>query len=209
MPRALSRASAAAGALAVALALPAAAPAAVEITADRVTVTGEGAGATITRKPFRLSVEDAKGQTVWREVENERPAPLVEPPTVDPEQNGADTLPETSLYAPLTFTVGSERIDQFPSGTWVANLNTATRSGTQYSARDVLEATEQDGGVRLVLSTSDPTGRRLVVSVRPDGKGAIRVSARPTPDVGVAVVADSFAAPSDEAFHGFGANERQ
>jgi alpha-glucosidase (family GH31 glycosyl hydrolase) len=54
-----------------------------------------------------------------------------------------------------------------------------------------------------VLSTTDPTGRELVVDVRP-WRGALRLSARPTDRQGVATAFASFATPPGEAFHGFG-----
>ena len=180
------------------------AAAAVDIDADQIVVDAGAARAVVQMAPYRLHVTDGAGSTVLSELENPAAPPLLEPPTVDPEPNGGDALPETTLYAPLTFTVGTERIDQIQAGTWVANLQTAERSGIQYSARDVVSAVEDGDGARLVVSTNDPTWRRLVVVVRPRGRDAIHVSVRPTPDDGVSVVADSFASGPDEAFRGFG-----
>jgi alpha-glucosidase len=54
------------------------------------------------------------------------------------------------------------------------------------------------------VSTDDPTGRRLSVTVAPDGAGAIRVTAVPSDPTGVAAMGDSFSSTSSEAFHGFG-----
>jgi alpha-glucosidase (family GH31 glycosyl hydrolase) len=185
--------------------LPAPASAGVRITGERVVVDAGEAQAVVGRAPFRLAFRDGRGRTVLTEVPNRRPAPLAEPPTVDPEPFGVDNEPETTQYAPLTFTLGSELVAQDPGpGPTVATLRSAERSGVQYAARDVLDARREGGGVRLVVSTSDPSGRRLVVRVRPQGRRAVRVSARPTPGDGVAVVADSFASGADEAFRGFG-----
>lgn len=199
----LARCALAAFALTVATAPPAGA--AVHIGARRIVVDAGTAAAVVTRSPLRIAFRDQRGRTVLAQVENRRPGPLVEPPTVDPEPGGVDLLPETTLYAPLTFSVGQERIEQFPGpGPFVGDLLQAERSGVQYAARAVVAARRAGAGVRLGLSTSDPSGRRLVVTIRPQGPGAIRVSARPTPNAGVSVVADSFASGADEAFHGFG-----
>jgi alpha-glucosidase len=56
----------------------------------------------------------------------------------------------------------------------------------------------------LVLSTSDPSGRRLIVRLAPGRGGSIDVTVRPSPAAGVVGMADSFASGADEAFHGFG-----
>ena len=187
------------------LAAPPPAPPVVQIGPARIVVAGRGASAVVTRDPVRISFRDRHGRTVLAQVANRRPPPLVEPVTVDPELGGVDLLPETTLYAPLTFTVGQEQIEQYPGpGPFVGDLMQAQRSGVQYSARSVVGAHRAGAGVRLVLSTNDPTGRRLLVMIRPQRAGAIRVSVRPTPDAGVAVVADSFASGANEAFHGFG-----
>ena len=139
------------------------------------------------------------------QVPNRLPAALVEPPTVDPEPGGVDLLPEATLYSPFTFTVGSERIEQNPGpGPFVGDLVQAQRSGIQYSARSVVRARRSGRGARLELSTNDPSGRRLIVTLSPQGRRSIRVSVRPSRPAGVSAVADSFASGRDEAFHGFG-----
>ena len=136
---------------------------------------------------------------------NRLPAALVEPPTVDPEPGGVDLLPEATLYSPFTFTVGREQIEQNPGpGPFVGDLVQAQRSGIQYSARSVVRARRSARGARLELSTNDPSGRRLIVTLSPQGRRSIRVSVRPSRPEGVSAVADSFASGRDEAFHGFG-----
>jgi sulfoquinovosidase len=175
------------------------------VPAVPIVVDAGGASAVVTPSPLRISFRGAGGRVVLSQVRNHRPAPLTEPSTIDPEPQSVDLQPETTLYSPLTFTVGHERIEQFPGGgPFVGDLMSAERSGVQYSAQRVLTVRRLGAGVRLVVSTNDPSGRRLIVRIRPQGRGAIRVSARPTPSTGVSVVADSFGAGRHEAFHGFG-----
>ena len=139
------------------------ADATVRIGPERIVVDAGAASAVVQRSPVRISFRDRRGVTVLGQVANRLPAPLVEPPTVDPEPNGVDLLPETTLYAPLTLHRRQERIEQFPGpGPFVADLLQAERSGMQYAARAVVGArTARGAGVRLALSTNDPTGRRL------------------------------------------------
>ena len=75
-----------------------------------------------------------------------------------------------TLYAPLTFTVGGQRSAEYPAGQYVGNQLAGVEAGVQHSARDVVAAEPAGAGVRLTLSTSDPTGRRArpaFVSARP------------------------------------------
>jgi alpha-glucosidase (family GH31 glycosyl hydrolase) len=178
---------------------------AVPVDAQPIVVDAGEASAIVTRNPVRVSFRDRRGRVVLAQVGNRRPGALVEPPTVDPEPGGVDLLPEATLYSPFTFTVGREQIEQNPGpGPFVGDLVQAQRSGIQYSARSVLRARRTGRGVRLVLSTNDPSGRRLLVTLSAQGRRAIRVSVRPVERAGVAVVADSFASAPREAFHGFG-----
>jgi sulfoquinovosidase len=187
------------------LAPPVPAEPAVEIRPERIVVDAGAASAVVRRNPVRITFRDNRGRVVLAEVRNRLPGPLVEPFTVDPEPGGVDLLPETTLYSPLTFTVGAERIEQSGGpGPFVGNLVQAQRSGTQYSAHAVVRARRSGRGVRLDLSTNDPSGRRLLVKLAPLGRRAIRVTVRPSEATGVAVVADSFAAGRAEAFRGFG-----
>ena len=111
----------------------------------------------------------------------------------------------TTLGSPFTFTVGEQQIEQFTSGgPFVGDLMSVTDSGVRYSARRVLGVRRVGRRVRLTMSTDDPSGRRLVVTIRPQGHRALRVSARPTPGAGVSVVAGNFRSAPGEAFHGFG-----
>jgi alpha-glucosidase (family GH31 glycosyl hydrolase) len=104
----------------------------------------------------------------------------------------------------LSYLVGQESIVQYGNGAWAGNLMSGMRSGVQYSARRVVVARTIGDGAMLTLSTDDPSGRTLRVLVEPAGSGLIRVSVTPHPATGVAMLSDSFASSSNEAFHGFG-----
>jgi alpha-glucosidase (family GH31 glycosyl hydrolase) len=183
---------------------PSGAAASAAIDAERIVVRAKGARAVIGREPFRIEFLGARGR-VLRQVENTRAGPFVDT-TVEPEPLGTDNIPENALYEPLGFEVGGGPSTQFPGAAWVGNLLLGARAGVQYSARDVVAVERSGGGVRLELSTSDPSGRRLLVTVRPDRDtpAAIAVSSRVAPADGVVAVADSFVAREGEAFRGFG-----
>lgn len=183
----------------------------VQIGASQIIVTApSGAKAVVDRNPFGLSIVDAGGRTVLREVANPGPsAPLLGgPPTPVPPSSQAEfgTIgpPPPTRYAPLSFLVGTQTVTQTPAGQWEGTLSSVSESGVEYSAVSVLNATQQGSGVALTLSTNDPTGRRLAVSITPGSGASLNVSARPTPDTGVATMADSFQSSSTEQFHGFG-----
>lgn len=191
-------------AVAVAVAPPAAAPASVRVTRDRVVLTTAHARAVVQRSPFRLAVGVPDGRTVLREVPPGRGAgPVALPVTDDPEPFAREDHPDHAVYAPLTFEVGRERIEQWQGSFWSGNLLRARRSGTVHRATRVVRATPAGRGVRLVLATTDG-GRRLVVRLGPDRGRALRVRVRPVPARGVMTMADSFATGPGEAFHGFG-----
>jgi alpha-glucosidase len=173
------------------------------LAAEPIVVDAGGAKALITRAPFRLAVTDGAGRTLLSEVPNTGQAPLPVAPAPDPVPLGQDTQRRPALYAPLAFTVGDSRHVQYPAAQWEGDELAGTEAGVTYSARDVLTVTPEGGGVRLVVGTSDPSGRRLIVSVRPDHR-AIRVSVQPDPPDGVATMGDAFAAGAAEAFRGFG-----
>jgi alpha-glucosidase (family GH31 glycosyl hydrolase) len=176
----------------------------VSIGADRIVVSrAHGSRAVIDRTPMRLSFLDGRGRTVLREVVAPATAALERPP-VPRAQFGAPGPPPPTLYAPLAFTVGGASVAQTQAALWVGTLQSVTVGGTQYAARDVVAAKRRGRGVRLRVSTSDPSGRELIVGVGPGPHGTLRVSARPNPPDGVATMADSFHSPAGEAFHGFG-----
>ncbi len=181
-----------------------AADARVSISATRIVVTAPSARAVITRSPVRIAIEQCGGQAALSEVANRLPRPQVLAPTVDPISPGVDNPSTPTLYSPLSFTVGHEQFQQYEGSIWGGNPQSGSLSGIRYSARRVLSTSRQGSGVRLVVSTNDPSGRRLIVIVAPAGRAAIRVSAAATPSRGVVQVADAFASGADEAFFGFG-----
>ena len=176
----------------------------VEIGPERITVTGNGASATVDRSPFRMRFADGAGLTVLEQAANEGPSPLVLPPAPETQPLGSDNVDGPTTYSPLTFTVGTGIDVQYPASPWVANRLTGVMTGVQYAAREVVDARAEGDGVRFELSTNDPDGRRLIVTVAPGPGATIRVSARPSDPGGVMAMADSFASPADEAFRGFG-----
>jgi alpha-glucosidase (family GH31 glycosyl hydrolase) len=187
----------------VALAAPPGAAAAVSIGPKSVVVEGSGGRAVITRSPYSLSVQDKSGRTVLREAPRDGAGVLPIPPTSQ-SQFGTIGPPPPTLYGPLGFLVGHQEIGQEPVSQWEGNLTSVTQTGVKYVASAVVDAAHEGSGARLTLSTTDPTGRRLVVRVKPGPAGTIVLSARPTPTTGVATMADSFRSPGEEAFRGFG-----
>jgi alpha-glucosidase len=185
---------------------PAASQAAVMITPASITVTTPGARATITRAPFRIAIDNGSGVSALAEVPNTDPLPAVLAPSVYPQPLGGEPLPENDRYAPLTFLVGTETTSQWGGGPvfFQGDEQAGLVAGVQYSARDVISARQDGDGAQLVLSTDDPTGRRLIVAVAPGPRGTIRVVATPSPSAGVAIVSDAFASDPAEQFHGFG-----
>jgi hypothetical protein len=200
---------AAALALAAAGAVAAPAQAAVEIGPSRVVVSKPGARAVINREPFRIAFDRGAGAPVLREVANSRIEPVTLPRTQDPEPFSLEREPDNAVYAPLTFEVGQEQRAQWTGVYWAGDMLFSRRSGAVYRALDVLTTRRRGEGVDLVVSTNDPSGRRLLVTVVPEGAGAIRVRARASVLDGVISIADSFASPSRrEAFRGFGGRHR-
>ena len=174
------------------------------ISRSQIVVTAPGVKAIVDRHPFRLRIAGRVGGPVLAEVASPAQPSEVLPSTVDPLPPGTDAQRSGQLYAPLSFLVGQESITQYSGSVWGGNLMSGVRSGVEYAARDVIGVQRLRDGVRLTLSTSDPSGRRLRVAVVPAGDGLARVSVLPDPAGGVAMMSDSFASPRREAFYGFG-----
>ena len=190
------------------LALVAAAPAPAEVrtrmTAERASLAVPGASATVRFDPLRISFAGRDGATVLRQLRGRAGAEQLVP-SVPRSQFGAPGPPAATLYAPFSFLVGEVTIDQYPSFQWNGNLDTVTEGGTEYGAVAVERVRRLRSGLRMVVSTSDPSGRRLIVDVRPGpGPGTIAVEAKPDDPAGVAAMGDSFASPQGQAFRGFG-----
>ena len=192
---------AAAGACAVACS---AASAGVVLGPRQIVVVGRGASATIDRRPFRLTIRGASGGAVLSEVANPGAAPKVLAPTVYPPAFGARPTPDGTGYAPLTFLVGTATTAQWSQAFWQGDQLSGLQTGIQYAARDVIAARAAGDGVELTLSTNDPSGRRLLVTVAPSPGATVRVRALASPSRGVALISDAFSSDGQEAFHGFG-----
>jgi sulfoquinovosidase len=178
----------------------------VDVAAGQIIVTAPGgARAIVTRDPFGLAIQNAAGQTVLREVASGGGPSLPLPIAPAPQSEFGTIGPAApSLYAPLSFLVGTQAISQTPAGQWEATLGSVTESGVEYGAQAVIGVHRQGDAAVLELSTDDPTGRTLVATISPGSDDALSVSARPVPATGVATMADSFQSTPAEAFHGFG-----
>ncbi|MFL5823923.1 MAG: TIM-barrel domain-containing protein [Solirubrobacteraceae bacterium] len=162
-----------------------------------------GAVAVITRSPFRISFLTARGQVVLREAASAS-APFPVPP-VSQSEFGTIGPPPPTLYAPMSFLVGTEEVTQEQAGQWEGTLHSVTQSGIEYSAQSVVAVRRRGRGVLLTVSTDDPSGRRLMIRVAPGGApDAISVTATTTSPTGVAGMADSFLSGRGEAFYGLG-----
>jgi len=182
------------------------APALAKVTVSRgvvVVQAGDG-GVRVTRSPFRLAFVNPSGRAVLGEVANSGQRPRQQGSIADPIAPGFDNPAAKPVYAPLSFLVGSQTLTQYAGGIWGGNTMSGSLSGTWYSARNVLQVTRVGGGVRLLVATNDPSGRRMTVTLRPTAREAIRVSVRFDHPAGVAMLGDSFRSTRSEGFFGFG-----
>jgi alpha-glucosidase (family GH31 glycosyl hydrolase) len=178
--------------------------AAVVVTPRQVVVGRPGAELVIARQPLRIRLEGRSGAPVLSEVQNGLPGPSPLAPTADPVPPGYEPEHSGQLYAPLSFLVGKETLTQYHGLVWGGNLMSGVRSGVQYAARNVIAASRVGSGVNLLVSTNDPSGRKLVVVIRPTRSGRFSIWVYPTRRRGVAMMSDAFASPGNEAFYGFG-----
>ena len=196
-------------ALVALLAMPLAAPASAHATLRRASVqigssqivltTPGGARAIVNRSPFDLTIVNAGGRPVLRE-STAAPSPTpplpvlggavgpptggaLEPPTPVPPASqaefGTTGPPPPARYAPLSFLVGTQSVSETPAGQWEGTLSSVAESGVEYSAESVLTASAQGDGMNLTLSTNDPSGRQLAVTITP-GRRRHHHSQRPT-----------------------------
>jgi alpha-glucosidase (family GH31 glycosyl hydrolase) len=194
----------AAAILAAGLVPVASARASVTIDRQQVVVAGHGAVAIVQRNPYRMRILTGSGAAALSEVANREPRPIAVSPTDDPAAPGTEPAHSGQLYAPLSFLVGQSSITQYSGGVWGGDLMSGDHSGVEYAAVKVRSARRLGDGARLSVSTDDPSGRRLVVLIEPDGANRISVTVTAHPDTGVAIVGDSFDSSRSEAFHGFG-----
>lgn len=170
----------------------------VDLGNTQISVRGPHIQVLIDRVPFRMRFADEAGH------------PIVEQAAPDgalaSEIKLASPIPAPAAYAPLAFIVGTRTHTQM-GGTNAGNSAGGTLNGRQYGAVNVVTAAAccAQAGVDLTLSTSDPSGRLLRVTIELDADGrSAHVTAQADPARDVVVVSDSFVAQPKEAFRGFG-----
>lgn len=170
-------------------------------TVGPLVLHGAGGSVTVDRDPFRLLVRDPAGRMVLAETPNSRPAPA---PYASPAPAplGSTTGQAPPQYAPLSFLVGTSAQPTYPATPWEGNLLVGAAAGVQYSARSVLAAQSTANTLRLLVSTNDPTGRTLTVTITAAAQHFV-VDAQLSAGPG-ALLGDAFASTAGEAFHGFG-----
>ena len=149
---------------------------------QRIVVVAPGARAVIDRSPFRLTIRNQRGRSVLGEVSG-RGAKTLNVPTAVRNVSGLGgplAPPRGALYAPLTFLVGAQEVSQTPASIFAGNLAAVKEGGVEYAARAVTSVRRVPGGVRLVLSTSDPSGRSFG-SPSAGGRGRARCGYRRGP----------------------------
>lgn len=186
----------------VALAGPATIAPAIALGQPPRVVAPTGARVTLSARPFGLRFADARGQPVLAGVAPSGRSLSVGP--VTQTEYGVQGPPAPALYAPLTFVVGTQRFAQTAKQQWQGTLASVTTVGTAYRARNLVRVTRQGRTIHAMLSTTDPSGRRLAVTIAPGAGSALSVSVRPVPAAGVATIGVSFRSPAGEAFRGFG-----
>ena len=155
-----------AAALLMVLLLPATAAADVRIGPAEISVTSGDAAAVVQRDPLSVTYVSGGRQPALRGAEGTPGASALVPPAPRSQFVTQGPVPPT-LYAPLTFLVGETSVQTTPAGQWVATLQSVTEGGTEYGATAVESAERSGGGARLVLSTSDPTGRKMLWTCGP------------------------------------------
>lgn len=157
--------------------------------------------------PLRVRIRDADGRLVLSSVHDRPTSGRRRWPLPDPPILGMPLPDHPPLYAPFTFLLGTDRVLQHRIGPWVGNIVAGVRAGVEHALVDVIShEPTAEGGVRLVVSTTDPGGRRAIVIIGPDADApaAVAVRVELSPADGVASVAAAFRSSADEAFHGFG-----
>ncbi len=165
-----------------------------------MTLSNGATRVTVTQSPFSMSFYDGSGNAVLAEVANTGQAPVTQTAAV---VKGATAVTAT-LYAPITFLVGTVTDSQWPGFIWEGNQLKSSSSGTIYSVQNVIASSSSQGALDLTLSTDDPSGRVVHLHLSAGAAGTIRVQATPDPADGVVMMSDSFASNISEAFHGFG-----
>lgn len=173
--------------------------------ADTVVVDAGNVSAEVSTSPFGMSFRDGSGADVLASVAGGgKPAPTAHVSDLLGILGDTDVVP--ARYAPITFTVGQVAMNQAEVVPQVTgNQFLSLSAGTTYALTDVQRVARlDDGGIRLIVATDDPSGRRALVEVRPDRGDAVRTKVRFDPADGIAFVGAGFSSGPDEAFHGFG-----
>ncbi len=171
---------------------------------QRVWLDSGNARAVIERRPFRLSVLDAAGETVLEHIAPPDASPFLILAAAEPAPLGAELPKSAALYAPLYYVVGLQLVPQIPAGPWEANVLTGAAAGVAYHATEVTDADLHHDRIELTLATNDPSGRLLKLKLSVAENGGLRVQVRPEPAEGVALMGTAFSATADDAFRGFG-----
>lgn len=177
----------------------------IETGEQTITLRSDGGAAVIQRSPVGLRFETADGETVL--ASTPQSALPFSARALDPQRGplGTDLPNLPPLYAPFTFVVGVATQLQFPATFWVGNLLASNTTGIEYRLQDVTSVTPIENGVRMQVSTSDPSGRTATLTVVADTAGTFKTTLRLQPvNQDVPLVTAAFTSHAGEAFHGFG-----
>lgn len=165
---------------------------------------GPGFTVRVNQTPFAMQVLNSAGQPVLTQVPSNGGPRLVKNEVQKPLGVTPSEWLFPTRYTPFTFTVGTSSTTPFLiSPLWVGDLWEASSCGIQYGATGVLSTRPVPQGLELTLSTDDPSGRTLGVTLSEDS-GRLRVSVIPSSTAGIVSMGDSFASPAGERFAGFG-----
>jgi sulfoquinovosidase len=175
----------------------------VDLEDEVVTVDAGGTIAEVQLSPLRLRFLTADGEEALASVPEHPTTPSVREPVPERFPGGGLDLGPAPTYAPITFVDGTQTLVQYPASFWTADILTGVSGGIEHALTEVTTVTERDGGVDLVVETTDPE-RTATVRVEPDEAGAVAVRVRFDDPSGIATTGAGFTSTDDESFHGFG-----
>ncbi|HEU4360345.1 MAG TPA: TIM-barrel domain-containing protein [Mycobacterium sp.] len=178
-------------------------PAAAAPVGEQPSLTGPGFTVRFSQTPFAMQVVNASGQTVLAQVPHSGGPQLAADVAALFLGKNPSGLPLPHRYAPFTFTVGTDYLKTFTNLFWVGNLTGAANGGIQYAATGVQSARAVPNGLDLTLSTDDPSGRTLGLTLTTNS-GLLGVAVTPSSTKGIVAMGDSFISSSSEHFAGFG-----
>ncbi|WP_343602243.1 TIM-barrel domain-containing protein [Mycobacterium sp.] len=170
---------------------------------QQVNLTGPGFTVQFTQTPFSMQVLNASGQTVLAQVPYSGAPQLATDVPALPLGVNPSGVPFPHRYAPFTFTVGRTSTNAFPATFWEGNLFFAANGGVQYAANGVISSSQVPDGLALTLSTDDPSGRTLALTLTTHA-GLLDVAVVPSSSTGIVAMGDSFLSTRSERFAGFG-----